>query len=93
MVVGFTEGTIPEVKVNRLLLTNTEVVGAAWMEYVRERPGKAREIGAAVDQLVQDEYVRPVITERFPLERGADALRLIEQRAALGKVILDVQPS
>ena len=30
VVVGFTGGSIPEVKVNRLLLNNTEVVGAGW---------------------------------------------------------------
>ena len=34
VVVGFTAGSIPEVKVNRLLLGNTSVVGAAWGEYV-----------------------------------------------------------
>ena len=30
VVVGFTGGSIPEVRVNRLLLNNTEVVGAGW---------------------------------------------------------------
>src|ERR1700744_875613 len=30
VVVGFTGGSIPEVRVNRLLLNNTEVIGAGW---------------------------------------------------------------
>ena len=30
MVVGFTGGSIPEVRVNRLLLNNIDVVGAGW---------------------------------------------------------------
>src|SRR6202142_1611515 len=34
VVVGFTGGPIPEVKVNRLLLRNTEVIGAGWGEYI-----------------------------------------------------------
>ena len=34
VVVGFTGGSIPEVKVNRLLLNNLEVVGAGWGAYV-----------------------------------------------------------
>ncbi len=38
VVVGFTGGTIPEVKVNRLLLRNTEVVGAGWGAYVMGKP-------------------------------------------------------
>src|SRR5204862_1135616 len=34
VVVGFTGGSIPEVRVNRLLLNNTEMVGAGWWAYV-----------------------------------------------------------
>ena len=33
VVVGFAGGGIPEVKVNRLLLNNIEVVGAGWGAY------------------------------------------------------------
>ncbi len=47
VVVGFTGGSIPEVKVNRLLLNNTEVVGAGWGAYVMRKPELNREIGAA----------------------------------------------
>ena len=45
VVVGFTGGSIPEVKVNRLLLNNTEVVGAGWGAYVMTKPELIREIG------------------------------------------------
>ena len=38
IVVGFTGGSIPEVKVNRLLLRNTAVVGAGWGAYVMGKP-------------------------------------------------------
>ena len=38
VVVGFTGGSIPEVKVNRLLLNNTEVVGAGWGAFVMAKP-------------------------------------------------------
>jgi NADPH:quinone reductase len=91
VVVGFTAGAIPEVKVNRLLLTNTAVVGAAWGEWASSRADGAREIGALVTRLVEDGAVRPLVGERLPLERGADALRLIERRGALGKIVLDVR--
>ena len=91
LVVGFTAGSIPEVKVNRLLLTNTAVVGAAWGEWASSRADSAREIGALVTRLVEDGAVRPLVGERLPLERGADALRLIERRGALGKIVLDVR--
>ncbi len=38
VVVGFTGGSIPEVKVNRLLLNNVSVVGAGWGAYVLAKP-------------------------------------------------------
>jgi NADPH:quinone reductase len=91
VVVGFTGGSIPEVKVNRLLLNNTEVIGAGWGAYVMPRPDVVREIGAAVDALVEGGFVRPVVGARYPLEQGAEAFRLIDERGATGKVVVDVR--
>ncbi len=92
VVVGFTGGSIPEVKVNRLLLRNTEVVGAGWGAYVMGKPEVNREIGAAVNRMVDEGVVRPIVGERFPLERAGAALAVIDQRRATGKVVLDVRP-
>ncbi|HLJ02522.1 MAG TPA: NADPH:quinone oxidoreductase family protein [Solirubrobacteraceae bacterium] len=90
VVVGFTEGSIPEVKVNRLLLRNTEVVGAGWGAYVLGKPEMNGEIAAAIDSLIAQGFVRPIVGARFPLERAADALELIDGRGATGKVVLDL---
>jgi NADPH2:quinone reductase len=92
VVVGFTAGSIPEVKVNRLLLNNAEVVGAGWGAYVLGKPDLNREIGAAVNKLVDDGFVRPIVGARFGLEEAAEALKLIESRLSTGKVVLDVRP-
>jgi NADPH:quinone reductase len=90
VVVGFTDGSIPEVKVNRLLLNNTEVVGAGWGAYAMGRPEVCRDIGAALARMIDDGVVRPPVGARFPLERAAEALRLIDGRGATGKVVLEV---
>jgi NADPH2:quinone reductase len=90
VVVGFTGGSIPEVKVNRLLLNNTEVIGAGWGAYVMSKPDLNREIGVEIEALVEAGFVRPVVGARFPLERGAEALELIDGRGATGKVVLEV---
>lgn len=90
VVVGFTGGSIPEVRVNRLLLRNTEVIGAGWGAFVMSKPELNREIGAAVERLVEEGFVRPVVGERLPLDRAAEALRLLDERRATGKVVLDV---
>ena len=90
VVVGFTGGSIPEVKVNRLLLRNTEVVGAGWGAYVMGKPALNREIGEAVNAMVRDGFVAPIVGARFPLSRAAEALKVIDERRATGKVVLDV---
>ena len=76
---------------NRLLLRNTEVVGAGWGGFVMSKPELNREIGQALDRMIADGVVRPVIGARFPLERGADAMRLIDERGATGKVVLELE--
>jgi NADPH2:quinone reductase len=90
VVVGFTGGSIPEVRVNRLLLGNTEIVGAGWGAYVMSKPNVSREIGAAIADLVAAGFVRPLVGAHFSLDRAADALKLIDERGATGKVVLDV---
>jgi NADPH2:quinone reductase len=90
VVVGFTGGSIPEVRVNRLLLNNVEVVGAGWGAFVMGKPDVNREIGEAVNRLVDEGSVRPIVGARFPLDQAADALELIDGRGATGKVVLDL---
>jgi NADPH2:quinone reductase len=92
IVVGFTGGSIPEVKVNRLLLRNVSVVGAGWGAYVMGKPELNIEIGAAVNRMVDEGFVRPIVGARFPFERAAEALRLLDERRATGKVVLEVRP-
>jgi NADPH2:quinone reductase len=91
VVLGFTGGSIPEVKVNRLLLNNVSVIGAGWGAYVLSKPAFNAEVQAAVDELIATGHVRPIVGARFPLERASEALELIDGRRALGKVVLDVR--
>ena len=90
IVVGFTGGSIPEVRVNRLLLGNTEVIGAGWGAYVMAKPDVTREIGRGIQGLIESGHVRPIVGARFGFEQAADALKLIDERGATGKVVLDV---
>ena len=90
LVVGFTEGSIPTVKVNRLLLSNTEVVGVGWGAYALARPDYAREAGDAIARLIDAGAIAPIVGAAFPLAAAADALKLLDERGATGKVVLDV---
>jgi len=91
VVVGFTAGSIPEVKVNRLLLRNISVVGAAWGEWLKQHPAIGPEFGARIGELVDAGTVKPLVSARLKLEDAADALELLDARGATGKVVLEVR--
>lgn len=92
LVVGFAGGRIPEVKVNRLLLKNVDVVGVAWGAFVMQEPAVTAQIAQALTDLADKGFVEPVVGQVFPLEQAADALRAVEARKATGKVVLRVRP-
>ncbi len=87
VVIGFAGGSIPEIKVNRVLFRNISVVGAAWGEFVRTRPEALREVHESLMELV-GEGLEPVVTVRYPIERAADALIDLEAGRILGKAVL-----
>jgi NADPH2:quinone reductase len=90
VVVGFTGGAIPEVKVNRLLLRNTEVVGAGWGEYIMSSGlTYGAEVGVEIAKLAAAGHIDPPIGARFPLEKAGEALELMDNRQATGKVVLE----
>ena len=88
VVVGFTEGRIPTVAVNRLLLRNASVVGAGWGAWLGGDPGLFAETVAGLTPMIESGVVNPPVGARFPLEEAARALALIEGRQARGKVVL-----
>lgn len=88
LVVGFTAGEIPEVKVNRLLLNNIAVVGVGWGAFAMARPGHVgREWDAMLPHL-RSGALRPVVGATYSLEDAATALKSLEGRTVTGKVVL-----
>ncbi|EPX64242.1 Oxidoreductase, zinc-binding dehydrogenase family [Cystobacter fuscus DSM 2262] len=88
LVVGFAGGRIPEVKVNRLLLKNVDVVGVAWGGFLVQEPGISADIAQALAVLAEKGFVEPVVGRVLPLEQAAQGLRELEARKATGKVVL-----
>ncbi len=48
-------------------------------------------IGAELHALIERDVVAPLVGARLPLEQAADALLLLDERRATGKVVLDVR--
>jgi NADPH:quinone reductase len=90
VVVGFAGGDIPRLKVNRLLLRNVTVMGAAWREFLNTEPGFVAEAAAALNDLVSSGRFTPLVGATYPLKDGAEALRDLAERRAVGKLVLTV---
>lgn len=88
LVVGFTGGSIPQVKVNRLLLNNIDVRGVGWGAYTMVRPGSMREQWDALVPLMEAGVIDPPIGKVYPLEEAAQALSDMEERRTVGKSVL-----
>ena len=91
LVVGFTGGSIPEVKVNRLLLNNISVVGVGWGAWWMTRPGYLQEQWARLLPHLESGALDPVIGNTYPLADAADALLELDERRALAKVLLSTR--
>lgn len=91
LVVGFTGGEIPTVKVNRLLLNNVEAVGVGWGAWVLSHPGYLAQQWDELAPLLASGRVRPPEPQVYPLGRAGDAIASLENRTARGKVVLRVR--
>lgn len=91
LVVGFTGGDIPIVKVNRLLLNNVDAVGVGWGAWAGTHPGYLAEQWAELEPLLASGAVSAPEPVVYPLERAADAIASLEERTAAGKVVVTIR--
>jgi len=91
LVVGFTGGEIPTVKVNRLLLNNVDTVGVGWGAWVLSHPGYLAQQWDELAPLLASGRVKPPEPQVYPLERAGEAIASLENRTARGKVVLRVR--
>ena len=91
LVVGFTGGEIPTVKVNRLLLNNIDVVGVGWGAWTMTHPNSLREQWEGLAALLSSGALAAPQPDVFPLERAAEAVASLENRTARGKVVVRVR--
>ena len=88
-IIGFTSGRIPSIGVNMPLIKGYSIMGVRAGEYGRKFPERGRQNQAEILDLLATGRIRPHICARFPLARAVDAMRLLETRKAIGKVILE----
>jgi NADPH:quinone reductase len=90
LVIGFASGDIPTVKVNQAILKCISVVGVAYgMSAIIDPQANRQDFGQLFDWYRQGK-VTPAIGHRFFLADAAEALRVVSERRALGKVVIEM---
>jgi len=91
LVIGFTGGEIPTIKVNRLLLNNVDAVGVGWGAWAMSHPGYLLEQWAELEPLLASGRVSAPEPVVYPIERAGDAIASLEDRTAKGKVVVKLR--
>jgi NADPH2:quinone reductase len=89
LVVGFTAG-IPKLPLNLPLLKSCQIIGVFWGEFAARFPALHAANVAALMTLYLEGRIRPAVTERFPLARGAEAIARLGARQARGKIVVTI---
>jgi NADPH2:quinone reductase len=87
LLVGFVGG-VPQIPANRLLVKHRAALGSSLRYFRWHAPDKLR---LSVEELLRwyrEGKLRPCITHRLPLEKSVEAIRLLTDRKAHGKIVV-----
>jgi len=88
LVIGFAAGEIPKIPLNLVMLKGCELIGVFWGRHVKLNPAVfGNQMVRLVDWCAKGE-IRPHIDHVFPLEKTAEAIRMMDKRQIKGKVII-----
>ncbi|PYM53763.1 MAG: NADPH:quinone oxidoreductase [Candidatus Rokuibacteriota bacterium] len=91
LLIGFVAG-VPQIPANRLLVKHRAALGSSLRYFRWHAPDK---LLRSVEELVRwygEGKLRPLVTHRLPLEQSVEAIRLLTDRKAHGKVVVLVEP-
>jgi NADPH2:quinone reductase len=88
LVVGFAAGEIPKIPLNLPLLKGCSIVGVFWGDFLRREPAASAESVRQISDWYAEGKIHPHVSATFPLERAADALKLMAARKVVGKMVI-----
>jgi NADPH:quinone reductase len=88
LVIGFSSGEIPSVKLNRVMLKHVSIIGLHLATYEQRAPAVLADAAARLFQLYAQGAVRPLIHASYPLPEAHKALAELGARSTVGKLIL-----
>ena len=88
LVVGFAAGEIPRIPLNLTLLKGCQIVGVFWGQFAAREPAKNRANGQRVFDWIAEGKLTPRIDAVLPFAEAGEALRRLERRQVMGKLVL-----
>ncbi|MCA0181433.1 MAG: NADPH:quinone oxidoreductase family protein [Actinobacteria bacterium] len=88
VVVGFAGGTVPAPALNHALIKNYSIVGLHWGLYNAYAPAAVAEAAVALNGLVADGVIRPLISARVPLDQAPAAVTAVGEGRTTGRVVV-----
>jgi NADPH2:quinone reductase len=89
LVVGFADGTIPQIPANLLLIKGTSAVGVFWGDFARREPQANQKMLAELFGWLAQGRLRPHISQRYSLADTPRALEALLARKAVGKLVIN----
>ncbi len=90
VVVGFAAGTIPALPFNLPLLKGGALLGVDLAQIPRREPEAHRRVMAQLFTWLTEKKLEPVVGKVFALEDFRDAFRTMQNRTALGKMVVRI---
>jgi NADPH2:quinone reductase len=88
LVVGFANGEIPKIPLNLALLKGCSIVGVFWGSFTTKEPeANAANVRRLIEWIAAGR-LQPLVSARYPLERGVEALQAMQERRVKGKVVI-----
>ena len=88
VIIGFASGQVPQIPANLLLVKNASVLGFYWGSYRKHDPERLRDGFKELFAWHREGRIRPLVSQTLPLAQTADAIRLLAERRAIGKVVV-----
>jgi NADPH2:quinone reductase len=88
LVIGFAAGEIPRIPLNLSLLKSCDILGVFWGAFTARNPKRNQEHLAEIARWVAEGKIKPYVSARFPLARAGEAIRMLADRKATGKIVV-----
>jgi NADPH2:quinone reductase len=88
LVIGFAAGNIPKVPLNLTLLKGCQIVGVFWGAMAARDPKHAADSMQTLLDMVAAGKLKPYVSEHVPLAKAGEAIRMLMDRKAKGKVVV-----